>query len=133
MTKLKRFIIAYWPSMLTLCVVLYATLFSDPLGDHEMPPIPHLDKLIHAVMMGGLFGAIAFDKQRADKTRRLSRRFLVTLSAAIMAFGAADEIAQAAMGIGRSGDLLDLAADWTGVTVAYFTAPPVIRKVLGVR
>lgn len=133
MNKIKHFITAYWPSALTLGVVLYATLFSDPLGDHEMPPIPHLDKLIHAVMMGGLFGAIAFDRQRADKSRRLSRRFLNTLAIAIMAFGILDEIAQVSMGLGRSGDIYDLAADWSGVIVAYFIAPPTIRKVLGLK
>ena len=133
MNKIKNFITAYWPSALTLGVVLYATLFSNPLGDHEMPPIPHLDKLIHAIMMGGLFGAIAFDTQRADKSHRLSRRFLNVLAIAIMAFGILDEIAQVTMGLGRSGDIFDLAADWTGVIVAYFTAPPTIRKVLGIK
>ena len=133
MNNIKNFIIKYWPSALTLGVVLYATLFSDPLGDHEMPPIPHLDKLIHAIMMGGLYGAVAFDTQRANKSRRLSRRFLNTLAIVIMAFGIIDEIAQVTMGLGMSGDVLDLAADWTGVIIAYFSAPPTIRKVLGMK
>lgn len=133
MNKLKQFIVSYWPSALTLGVVLYATLWSDPLGDQEMPPIPHLDKLIHVIMMGGLFGAIAFDRQRSDKSRRLSRLFLNTLAVAVMAFGILDEIAQVSMGLGRSGDIYDLAADWTGVIVAYFAAPPAIRKVLGMK
>ncbi len=124
------FIKRYWPSALTLAVVLYATLCSDPLGADELPAIPNIDKLIHAVMMGGLFGAIVFDTQRAHPDRRLSRRFLMITAAAIMIFGAADEVAQTMMGAGRSGDFLDLAADWTGVAVGYFTAPYAVRRVL---
>ena len=130
MNKISDFIRHYWPSVLTLSVVLYATLCSDPLADSSMPPIPHLDKLIHAVMMGGLYGAIVFDRQRSDRSRPLTRRFIYLLAAAVIAFGALDEVAQVAMGLGRSGDLYDLAADCSGVAVAFFTAPPAVRKVL---
>lgn len=130
MNKILIFFKHYWPSALTLAVVLYATLCSDPLGEQEMPMIPHLDKLIHAIMMGGLFGAIVFDRQRADKTKRVSRIYLNTLAVALMAFCILDEIAQTAMGLGRSGDILDLAADWTGIAIAYLSAPTVVRKVL---
>ncbi|MDE6704231.1 MAG: VanZ family protein [Muribaculaceae bacterium] len=129
--KLLTFLKGYWPSVLTLAVVLYATLCSNPLGDQEMPAIPHLDKLIHAIMMGGLFGAIVFDKQRANKSKRVSRKFLNILTVAIMGFCIIDEIAQTEMGIGRSGDILDIVADWSGIAIAYFTAPPIVRKVLG--
>lgn len=130
--KLLNFAKSYWPSALTLAVVLYATLWSNPLGAQEMPAIPHLDKLIHAIMMGGLFGAIVFDRQRADKSKRVSRKFLNVLAVAIMGFCIIDEIAQTEMGIGRSGDILDLGADWTGIAIAYFTAPAAVRKILGV-
>lgn len=130
MNKISDFVRHYWPSVLTLSVVLYATLCSDPLGDSSMPPIPHLDKLIHAVMMGGLYGAIVFDRQRSDRSRPLTRRFIYLLAAAVIAFGALDEVAQVAMGLGRSGDLYDFAADCSGVAVAFFTAPPAVRKVL---
>lgn len=117
----------YWPSMITLAVVLYATLWSDPVGDYTLPPIPHLDKLIHAVMMGGLYGAVLFDKQRADH-RPPSAAFMRVTACIVMVFCIFDEIAQSLMGIGRSGDILDLAADWFGIIVAYFIAPPAIKK-----
>lgn len=120
----------YWPSLLTLAVVLYATLYPDPLDDNTMPPIPHLDKLIHAVMMGGLYGAIVFDTQRADRSKSLSRAFLIAAAVGVIAFGALDEVAQTAMGLGRSGDGLDFVADFVGVAVAFFAAPPMVRKVL---
>ena len=131
MNKLVTFAKHYWPSALTLAVVLYATLCSDPLGDRDMPTIPHLDKLFHAVMMGGLLGAIIFDRQRSDKSRPVSRKFLNIAAVAILIFCIIDEIAQTEMGLGRSGDILDLIADWTGIAIAYLTAPPTVRKVLG--
>lgn len=130
MNDMKNFIKRYWPSVLTLAVVLYATLYPDPLDDSTMPPIPHLDKLIHAVMMGGLYGAIVFDAQRADRSKSLSRAFLIAAAAGVIAFGALDEEAQNAMGLGRSGDGFDFVADFVGVAVAFFAAPPVVRKVL---
>lgn len=130
MNKFITLLRRYWPSLLTLGVVLYATLTADPLDDTTLPPIPHLDKLIHAVMMGGLYGAVIFDRQRSDKTKSVDKRFRITLAYAIAVFCILDEIAQASMGLGRSGDPLDLIADWSGIAVAYFTAPPAVRSVL---
>ena len=130
MNRITSFIRHYWPSILTLGVVLYATLSADPLEDQTLPPIPHIDKLIHAVMMGGLYGAVIFDHQRADKSHAVRIRFRLLLAGAIAVFCIIDEIAQSSMGLGRSGDPLDLIADWIGIAVAYFTAPPAVRGVL---
>lgn len=117
--------------MLTLAVVLYATLASDPMGADELPPIPYLDKLIHAVMMGGLLGAIAFDLQRRNCQRNvLTPATMWWLFAAVMAFSCIDEVAQGSMDMGRSYDPLDLVADAVGALVAVFAAPPAIRRVL---
>jgi len=57
---------AWWPTALVVGVILYATLNSDPVGADRFPAIPHLDKLIHAIMFGGLFSAISFDRRRDD-------------------------------------------------------------------
>lgn len=133
MTKLKSFFLKFWPSLIVLGVILYATLSSDPLGADEIPAIPHIDKLIHASMMGGLVGAIIFDIQRADKNKIINRRTLILIASAVMIFGILDEIAQTTMANGRSGDWLDLVADWAGVWVAFFTAPPAVRKVLKIK
>ena len=82
-------------------------------------------------MMGGVFGAVVFDRQRLDKSKSVSHKFLNALALSIMAFCVLDEIAQAEMSLGRSGDILDLAADWIGIAIAYVAAPPTVRKVLG--
>lgn len=120
----------FWPTAIVLAVILYATLTSDPIGADDIPPIPHIDKLIHAIMMGGLFSAIVFDLQRSHRSRRVSTRLMVTIALGVMAFGILDEIGQTMMANGRSGEIFDLGADWLGVWIAYFTAPPAIRKVL---
>lgn len=132
--NIRYFFISFWPSLLTLGVVLYATLWPDPAMAHDLPAIPHLDKLIHAVMLGGLFGAIVFDIMRRQRREGLpvgiSSRRLVFLALALMVFGVVDEALQALLTDTRSAEFLDLLADWTGIWVAFFTAPPAVRKVL---
>lgn len=132
--NIRYFFISFWPSLLTLGVVLYATLWPDPAMASDLPAIPHLDKLIHAVMLGGLFGAIVFDIMRRQRREGLpagiSSRRLVFLALALMVFGVVDEALQALVTDTRSAEFLDLLADWTGIWVAFFTAPPAVRKVL---
>lgn len=56
----------FWlPSALVVAVIIYATLFPDPAGADELPDIPGIDKLIHAIMFGGMAGALAFDYCRS--------------------------------------------------------------------
>lgn len=129
MKRIKTFICQYWPTLIVIGLILYATLSSDPTGDVSIE-IPHLDKLIHAIMMGGLIGAIAFDYKRAERQRQLTFRFMSTVAAYVMVACIADELAQAYLTDSRSGDVLDLLADWAGVWVAVFTAPPAVNRVL---
>lgn len=125
---------SYWPSLLTLSVVLYATLWPDPELPDDLPLIPNIDKLIHAIMMGGLYGAIVFDTmrrlRREGSEMSLSRKFRLLLAFSIMAFGALDEFLQASLTETRSAEFLDLLADWTGTWVAFFSAPPAVKAVL---
>ena len=122
------FIKKFWPTLCVVAVILYATLNNDPLPDVEMPLIPHLDKLIHAIMFGGLCGAWYFDLCRAGNALSLRTRLLV--AAVCVAAGGADEIFQLLFTADRAGDLLDWGADALGVAVAFFTAPPAVRAVL---
>ena len=57
----------YWPSMVTLAAVLWLTLAPQPLPDLDVPPFDGLDKVMHAVMMGGLAGAFMFDWRRGGR------------------------------------------------------------------
>lgn len=129
---LKTFLRNYWPTLCVLGVIIYATLSSDPTPDLELPLIPHLDKLIHAIMFGGFTGAMAFDYYRSAKPRRALTAGVMGVFAAIAAAtGVLDEIAQATLTVERSGDVWDWVADCAGIAVAFFAAPPAIRRVVG--
>ena len=127
---MKNFISRWWPTAIVVAVILYSTLASDPTPDMDMSLFPHFDKLIHAVMFGGLAGALAFDWRRAHRDERLSGGRMLAFCIAATLFGAAVELAQDAMHNGRSADWLDLAADAAGAAVAFFTAPKATAAVL---
>lgn len=119
--------------MLTAGVILYATLSADPTGDVPMVLFPGADKLIHAVMFGGLAGAIAFDWQRGHRRRRMPARLMCLIGLGVAVFGAVDELAQMLLTRERSGDWLDWLADIAGVIVAVFAAPRAVYSVVHIK
>lgn len=126
------FLKKFWPSIIVLGVILYATLDSDPVDIDQRLWFPHLDKLIHAIMMGGFTGAIAFDIQRADKPSwKLNVKAMLKICIGVIAFGACDELVQGWMDNGRGCEWLDFLADAAGAVCAVFLAPPAIKRVLG--
>ncbi len=134
--EVMKNILHWWPSALVLSVILYATWVPDPVMAGDIPSIPHLDKLIHAVMLGGLTGALMFDYHRADPaSRKLTARVIVVITASAMVFGTIDETVQGLLPIGRPFDFMDLLANLAGCLVAAFTAPPAVRQLFskGVR
>lgn len=121
---------SWLPSAIVVAVIIYATLFPDPAGADRLPDIPGMDKLIHAIMFGGMAGALAFDYERARFRKRPEPRVMLLCCIVSLAFGGLIELLQGAMGLGRGADWLDFAADAVGVAVAYFAAPPAIKTVL---
>lgn len=119
----------WWPTGLVVAVILYATLSPDPAGAVHIPLFPGADKLIHAIMFGGLAGAVAFDWQRANRSRRIGRRLMAAFCAGCVVAGALDEIAQGLLTDGRAAEFLDFVADTAGIAVAYFLAPPAVWRV----
>lgn len=89
-------------------LVLLALL---PPGGDDPLPFPHADKVVHAVLFGGL-GLLW--------TGVLGRARLVLGLG--LAFGVATEVAQALLPFGRRGDLVDLAADAAGLALGILTA-----------
>lgn len=128
MHSFKEFLRRWWPTALTFAVIAYATLSSDPLPEYKAFLIPHLDKLIHAVMFGGLVGAVCFDRARAGYS--IGPAAMLWTGVAVCLLGAVDEVAQAQFTDSRAADILDWCADTAGVLVACFTAPPAVRAVL---
>lgn len=127
------FVRRWWPSMLTLAVILYATLYPDPAWPDNAPVIPHLDKIIHAVMFGGFAGALAFDYARKKPRRRPGLLVMLWCCLVSLALGGIIEVLQTAMGLGRSAEGLDMLADAVGVAVAFVSAPAAVAAVLRIR
>lgn len=117
----------YWPTFIVVSVIIYATLNDDPIAP-DFPAIPYLDKLIHAIMFGGLLSAWSFDLCRAGHA--LHMRLLIMVAIVCIFAGAVDEVFQHYFTAARSGDVFDWFADVFGILVAFFTAPSAIRAVL---
>lgn len=125
-------IMKLWPkrwvtTALVVLAILYLTLVPRPLPDAGVE-IPGLDKVVHAMMFGGLAFVACIDEaqRRRGSFGQVARRkawFIALLSAV---FGGLVEIAQMAMGAGRSGDLLDFAADCAGAVVGMLLAARVL-------
>lgn len=126
------FIARFWPSMVVLCVILYATLTSDPLGDEELPLIPNIDKVIHFLMMGGLASAVLFDIRRhrmpGEGRRQLSLHIIIYVALGVALFSVFDEWLQGQLSIGRPSDPVDAVANLLGILAASLLAPPVLRR-----
>lgn len=116
--------------MIVLAVIIYATWVPKPIDDSVLPSIPNIDKLIHAIMFGGLLGALLFDYHRTyPRKHPLTVRVILWSALGVALFGVVDEIVQGQLDIGRPSDFYDLLADWAGIIVASFTAPPLIRSI----
>lgn len=121
----------WWPSLLTLAAVLWLTLAPDPVPDTGVYLFPHADKVVHAIMFGGLTGAILFDWRRMPEHRsqRMPVRTVVMIAFIVTVIATLDELSQTAMALGRYTDMMDLLADWVGIIVAVFTAPPLLNLI----
>lgn len=127
-------IMKLWPkrwvtTALVVLAILYLTLVPRPLPDAGVE-IPGLDKVVHAVMFGGLAFVACIDaaQRRRGSFGRLARGkgwFIALLSAVS---GGLVEIAQMAMGAGRSGDLLDFIADCAGAVAGMLLAARVLAS-----
>ena len=119
----------YWPTAIVVAVIIYATLFPHPVGADELPVIPGIDKLIHAIMFGGLTGALIFDYARSHDRTLPSRGIAALFALASTLAGGGIELLQDAMQLGRGADIYDFIADAAGAFAAFFIAPAAVRAV----
>lgn len=109
-------------SLVVLVAVLYLTLYPNPLPDNDIPMFPGADKVVHALMMFGLSGCVAYDYMRSryghGKTEPPKGMLLCLLALTIL-FGGVIELLQSWMDMGRSEDILDFVADAAGAVLAF--------------
>lgn len=106
-------------SVLTVGVVLWLTLWPDPLPDNDVKWWEGTDKVVHGLMFLGVYLSVCFDLSRrgvkngtgtADSMARLN------LAGWVMLMGAVIELLQPLSG--RTCDLSDFLADAAGVLTA---------------
>lgn len=131
--KIAGKILDIWPkrwiatALVVLCI-LYLTLVPRPLPDNDID-IPGLDKVIHAIMFGGLAWVACIDLARVKRRcfRKLSRRQLLKAAVTVALFGGAIEVAQQLMAMGRGGDIFDFLADIAGTIIGTLIAARMLR------
>ena len=121
------FLKKWWPSLITVSVVLYATLSPNPIGDTKIMWFKGYDKLIHAIMMGGVVAALIFDRRRSGIN--LTRLFICVSTLSVIVFSGIDEYIQHILTPNRSSDFFDFIANCVGCIIAAFTAPPVVNRI----
>lgn len=121
--KVPRFLL----STIVIAVVLYLTLFPRPFGSVHIPLFAGADKVVHGVMFLGVAFSLAIDFSRGS--RRVSIISLGVASVALASFlGGAIEMAQWQMGMGRSGDWFDFAADFIGAVIGVAIAAAMLKR-----
>ena len=107
--------------------ILYLTLVPRPLPDVDIPLFPGVDKLVHAIMFGGLAGAVVLDWSRWRGMVSLSVRSIVVAALVSTLAGGLIELLQLVMAMGRGCELWDFVADGVGAIIGAWVARPVAR------
>lgn len=141
---LQKYLVRVYPGILSSVVfmaILWLTLAPHPLPESDVTLFEHADKVVHALMFGGMVFALVIDRElwwqrRYEQTGAMPRGSLVPLAVmalAVILFGGAIELLQAWMGLGRGCDLLDFLADILGVVLFTVISPPLVSLMLNRR
>lgn len=120
---MKKAILDWALTLITLAAILWLTLAPDPLPDEmDIPLFPGADKVVHGLMMAGLTWAACLDLMRKNRRlphwRRLRFVTVMVIVVLVCLFGGGIELVQKAMDMGRGADWLDFAADASGAVGA---------------
>ena len=125
-----KFVKSWWPSALVLIAVLWLTLAPHPLPDNHIQLFQGADKIVHALMMGGLTAVLIFDFRRRKPRHGhiVGIKEVIVIAICMFCFSALDEWAQGAMAQGRTADILDFAADSAGIIIISLAEPLLLNK-----
>ncbi len=111
---IRKYIIAYWKSLLVMLVILYLTFAPSSTFD-GVPRFRHADKVVHFVMFLGWSAVLVYDFLKQNQSigfRKLEFILVVFVFPVLM--GGLIEIMQGLF-FARSADWLDWLADVCGV------------------
>lgn len=107
---------AFVPTIVVWMVITYLSLARDPVHTQGLHLFEGADKVVHGCMYLALVVVGSFDLYRAG--RPSVRGSLGWLVVAVV-WGGVMELLQGAMGLGRSADWLDFAANSCGAVVGF--------------
>ena len=108
-----------YPALVWAVVILVLTLTpASDLPKAAWLEVYHVDKLIHIILFGVLY-LLLMQGLMKKHLKELYNRAILWSIAIVILYGAAIEILQSVLPIGRSGDLFDWLADCAGAGIAY--------------
>lgn len=119
----------YLPSVLVLLLLFYLTLVPQPLPPMEEPFL-NFDKLVHVIMMAGVYLTFAFDYTRRERQHWLPLSVIFLLLVIVVLLGGFIELAQGTELIHRGCDLWDFIADSVGAIIASLVARTLMRLII---
>jgi|WetSurMetagenome_2_1015567.scaffolds.fasta_scaffold1379047_2 VanZ family protein len=117
--SIKNLFIHYWKSILWLMLICYLLFLpGNRLPKEKIFQIPHIDKLIHAALFMILEFLLLLDTKIEISCIQLKLFLLINLS--ILFFGGITEVIQYLFIPQRTGSMVDLLADLSGMAVGVF-------------
>lgn len=101
-------------SLIALVILILSLTGQSTFSRLNIPPIPYLDKLVHAAMYCTLMAALIYENRSILKGPK-NYFILATIP---LIFGAAIEMMQTLFTPDRSGDIVDEAFNLTGILLA---------------
>ncbi len=129
---MKRFLLnlpPYLPSVLVLMLLFYLTLVPKPLPDVDIP-ILNFDKVVHVIMMAGVYLTFAFDYTRRERQHKLSLSVILLFLVITVLLGGFIELAQGTELIHRGCDFADFIADAIGSVLGAVTARKIMKLIV---
>ncbi len=102
-------------NILSVCIAIVILFLSlakaSTFSRLHLPPIPNLDKIVHAIMYFALMFALIIE----NRAMLVSFKSYLILATIPVFFGAVVEVLQSMFTTTRTGDILDFCADAAGV------------------
>lgn len=117
---------AFLFTIICLLAILWLTIAPHPIGDNELELFPGADKIVHAIMFGGLTWCMLLDIQRRRWQKLRLSQYILAIALSTLA-GFITEWLQYLTDLGRSYDPLDLCADATGAILFALLYLPIGR------
>jgi VanZ family protein len=105
-----------------LVVLILICLPGEDVPETAFSAIPDFDKLVHAVLFGGIVFWFSMPFKKREMERQVKINLFIKLTIATVIWGITTEFIQKYFITGRQFDLMDWAADSTGAIIAFFVS-----------